>query len=281
MRSSSQSLQANEIRLRRQLFSGAFLVVEGTDDRAFMASFSCSENCRIEVARGKENVCNVIKVLEDDSFKGVLGLVDADFDRIDSPQCRSCNVLMSDFHDIETMLVCSPALERVLAEFGSQKKIDKLEESVPEVLFKTALPVGYLRLHSLRNRLELKFGHLDYSAWIDRRSLESSTMDLIEEVKNRSQRHDLCSKTLEAALEELKEADHNPREICNGKDLIEILSLGLRGKLGSNSALEVKSEVLRRSLRFAYSEQNFTNSDLYKEILQWEDRSQRFKVLRM
>ncbi len=142
--------------------------------------------CKIVVAQGKQNVCEVIRILDDDNFPGALGLIDADFDRIEGSQSTGPNILMPEYHDLETMLMCSPALDRVLVEFGSQDKLENFGENVLETLIDRALPVGYLRLHSLRIGLDLTFHGLNYSAWIDRASFRGSTARLIDEVKDRS-----------------------------------------------------------------------------------------------
>lgn len=62
---------ANEIRMTRSQYTGAFLIVEGRDDRLFMASFISQSTCTIEVAQGKQNVCDVIEILNEDNFHGV------------------------------------------------------------------------------------------------------------------------------------------------------------------------------------------------------------------
>ena len=121
---------ATEIRLTRSQHSGSFLVVEGRDDRLFMEGFTCRVTCNIMVAQGKQNVCEVIRILDESNFAGVLGLVDADFDRVESIPSRGPNILMPEYHDLETMLLCSPALDRILIEFGSQDKIDDFGENV-------------------------------------------------------------------------------------------------------------------------------------------------------
>ena len=51
---------ANEIRMARSQYAGAFLIVEGQDDYKFMLNFISLSTCKIEVARGKQNVCEVI-----------------------------------------------------------------------------------------------------------------------------------------------------------------------------------------------------------------------------
>ena len=113
---------ANEIRMRRSQFSGTFLIVEGRDDRLFMEHFISLSTCKIEVAKGKQNVCDVIDILDQDNFDGVLGLIDADFDRIEQIQYKSQNLVMPECHDLIMMLVRSPTLDRTLTELGSLTK---------------------------------------------------------------------------------------------------------------------------------------------------------------
>ena len=71
-------------------------------------------------------------------------------------------------------------------------------------------------------------------------------------------------------MRELAEAENDACEICNGMDLIEILSMGLRGKFGNNNANDVKVSILKRSLRLAYSEREFLLSRLGQSIRTWE-----------
>ena len=271
---------ANEIRMTRSQYTGAFLIVEGRDDRLFMASFISQSTCTIEVAQGKQNVCNVIEILDEDNFDGVLGLIDADLDRIEGSPKRGQNLVMPECHDLIMMLVSSPALDRVLTEFGSRNKLKTFEENVLEALFERALPVGYLRLHSLREKLNLQFRGLNYSAWISRSSFVANTTELIRRVKNLSHRHDLSSPGLANAIAELHKSHYDPCEICNGTDVIEILSIGLRGVLGSKSAGEVGAESLKSFLRLAYSEQHFRSSSLKKDIEKWQSQNPEFQILR-
>lgn len=279
---STSSELANEIRMRRSQFSGTFLIVEGRDDRLFMAGFVSKSTCSIEVADGKHNVCNVIDILERDNFAGVLGIIDADFDRIEGFSERSQNLVMPECHDLIMMMVKSPALDRTLTELGSLKKLEKFKNSkgnVLEALIDRALPLGYLRLHSLRERLGLRFRDLNHSAWIRRSSFAADTSVLIETVKNHSQCHLLSSMDLLSAIEELQSFEYDPYEICNGTDVIEILSIGLRSVLGNRNAGEVRGESLKMSLRLAYSEQDFRESRLGKDIEEWQNQNPGFQVL--
>ena len=271
---------ANEIRMSRSQFSGTFLIVEGRDDRLFMERFISPSKCTILVAEGKQKVCEVIDILEKDNFDGVLGIIDADLDRIEGNPDRSHNLVMPECHDLIMMLVRSPALDLTLKEWGSRPKLAAFKENVLNDLINRALPVGYLRLYSLREELGLRFRNMNYSAWINRSSFVADTPALIETVKNHSQRPDLSSSVLAMAIEELYGSVHDPYEICNGTDVIEILSIGLRRVLGNRNAQEVGVEILKSFLRVAYSEQNFSSSDLKRDIEEWQSKRSGFQVLK-
>jgi len=58
---------------------------------------------------------------------GVVGVADADFDISDGIQRSSDNIILTDCHDVEAMLIKSFALERVIREIGSESKIQEFE----------------------------------------------------------------------------------------------------------------------------------------------------------
>src|SRR6267378_656553 len=93
---------ANEIRLKRSHHPGAFLVLEGRDDRLLNEVLTDRGACQIVVGEGKERVLDIVSILEHDGFPGVLGLVDADFDRINGV-AYGPNVVVTDGHDLESM----------------------------------------------------------------------------------------------------------------------------------------------------------------------------------
>ena len=206
-------------------------------------------------------------------------MVDADFDRVEGNTTSSPNIVKPEFHDLETLLMCSQALNRVLGEVGSLSKLESFQRDVVEELIVRALPIAHLRLHSLRNGLNLRFRGLKFSAWIDAVTFEFNVSSLIEEVKNHSQRLDLALKVLAAGMQEVENENLESREICNGGDLIEVLSVGLRRVLGTNDASTVNGDELRRYLRLAFSRQDFAASNLFKDFRRWEKDNGGFQIL--
>ena len=187
----SPNVRANAIRLKRQEHEGTFLVVEGRDDRLFFEQFVDRQDCWVIVEGGKQHVVDVVSALEADGFQGVVGVVDADFDRLEGISPASDNIIVLETVDLEALLIRSTALDRVLVELGSMDKIAKFGASVRGTLLAAALPIGCLRLHSRRVGLSLTFQGLRYGRCIEAATLELDVFGLIQEVKNRTQRFDL------------------------------------------------------------------------------------------
>src|SRR5260370_1220949 len=104
---------ANEIRLKRTQHLGSFLLVEGSDDSRFLKRFVDSRQCQVVVAHGKDTLIRAIGILENQNVGGVLGVIDADFDRLEGTAPSSTNIVSAECHDIEAMLIRSPAFDAI------------------------------------------------------------------------------------------------------------------------------------------------------------------------
>jgi hypothetical protein len=260
---------ANQLRLRRSTFLGAFLLVEGSSDKVFYERFIDKTVCQLVIVAGKPSskirVITVLGILEDSSFSGVLAIVDADFDRLESSQYNSPNLLRTDTHDLETMLIDSHALDKVIAEFGSEDKIAKFG-NVRAALIKAGISIGYLRWISLRDELNLTFNGIKFSEFIDKQTLQIDELELIKVVKNKSQNFSLNNRDIQQWMTNKKNENHDPLQVCCGHDLAEILSLGLLKAIGT---MKVEADSLERSLRLAYEEAYFQQTQLYADICKW------------
>lgn len=275
---------ANAIRLRRETFSGTFLLVEGHSDRIFHERFVDQVACVSVSISGKPSsklrVIEVLSTLEKSSFPGVLAVVDADFDHLKVSSHSSPNLIRTDTHDLETMILNSSALEKVIAEFGSEEKIVKLGRDVRTVLLEAGTPIGYLLWISQLDELNLAFNGITFSKFIDDQTLQIDELKLIQEVKNKSQAFALKSEDLQQRITNQKSENHNPWQVCCGHDLVEILSLDLRKTIGSAKTSDVEPNSLERSLRLAYEETYFCKTQMYLSICSWEIKNPSFKVLR-
>ena len=274
----SLNARANAIRQTRQEHAGCFLVVEGRDDRLLFEQFVDRQDCWVIVERGKQNVVDVVSILEDDGFPGVVGVVDADFDHFEGISQAGDNIIVLETVDLEALLIRSTALDRVLVELGSVKKIAKFGASVREALLAAALPIGCLRLHSLRIGLSLTFQGLRYGRFIEIATLVLDVFGLIQEVENRTRHFDLQRDHLAREIDIIEESAKDRWLVCYGADMVEILALSLRSTLGTNSAQAVAPDVVRRCLRLAYQWPELSGSQLGRDLRAWEARNPTYRV---
>ena len=128
--------------------------------------------------------------------------------------------------------------------------------------------------------MNLKFDGIEFHKFVNQSQMSTDVDKLIREVKHKSQMHSLDEAAIKNTMESLKETDRDPWMICNGHDLVEALSLGLRKTFGSNDAGKVKPEVIQASLRMAYSLSSFCGTRLCRCVMEWESRNAPYRVLR-
>src|SRR5262245_25632519 len=101
---------ANAIRLRRQQYNGAFLLVEGPNDFRFFQKFIDFQTSDIVVGHSKGNVLSALEILDQAHIGGVLAITDSDEELLGIPsRYASANLAQPDGRDLDAQLVFSPA----------------------------------------------------------------------------------------------------------------------------------------------------------------------------
>ncbi|PWK15571.1 DUF4435 domain-containing protein [Tumebacillus permanentifrigoris] len=273
---------ASQVRMLRTQFSGACMFVEGDTDARLFGNFMNRESCKIIDSRGREKAIGALQILEQEGTPGVLSIVDADFTRITGSATESPNLLLTDGHDLEIMMWMSPALEKILAEFGSEAKMSSHQErhgmTIRDFILQHVYQLGLLRLYSLEQGVHLTFEGLSYEDFLDNKQLTCDTKKMITAVKNKSQNKSVNDQDVLQILHEHSEKGHEAHQVCCGHDVIGALSVGLRRVLGTYNANEVRADVLERSLRLAYDQAFFHQTALYNELLTWQQRNAPYQV---
>jgi hypothetical protein len=228
-----------------------------------------------------------LTILDTTNLRGVLAIVDADFDRLSEKAFASPNLLFTDTHDLETMILQSPAFEKLLVEFGSEDKITRLVEKhskdARSLLLDCAMPIGYLRWVSLQENIALKFEELSFEKFIDKEKLSIDILKLIRHVQGRTSsstqgQKQIPDSVLHNKIQLLSSTSHDPWHVCCGHDIVCVLSLGLRKVIGSTKIIE--PDMLEVCLRLAYEYSRFCKTQLYVSIQQWEAANAPFIVLK-
>ena len=259
---------AAEIRMSRAVHDGAFLVVEGVSDMRFWGARKY-DTCELVNGEGKVNVVGAMHRLHAENIRGVLGVVDDDYDSLLGVDAGTKNVVTTEVHDLECLLCRSSALEAVLAEFGKESKIRRFEErtggDVRTGLLERAMVFGRLRWAVARHKLRIKSGALRIPHVVDIDTWMVDSEKLMRSVVNGEA---LCQhRVLIQRIAALPVAD--PWRIVRGHDMVQILRIGLRRILGSirNST---GTEDITRVLRAALSLEEFELTKLCMDMRCWE-----------
>ncbi|MEM8641816.1 MAG: DUF4435 domain-containing protein [Cyanobacteria bacterium P01_G01_bin.54] len=287
-----ENLIANELRMLRYSsgYEGSFLLVEGNSDKKFYGNLIDQSQCKIRSAppgvdSNRSLIIKTIEILKRNGFEGALGIVDRDFDAIRGEAIELENLILTDDHDLEVMLVRSPAFVKVLREFVSSEKLgNKTIESVAEdcrgAIAQPAIYLGYLRWISQRDNLNLRFRDLvkKFKDFINKDNLAIDITKLIKTITDRSERQDLASQ-LQRSIQELESQPMNIWQICCGHDLTAILGFALQKLWGTHNTQAVSPDILERELRLAYEKDDFKSTHMFDAIKVWEQDHPPYRML--
>src|SRR5439155_12678001 len=102
--------------MRREVFKGAFLFVEGSSDGKFYGMFTDQSECQILIAHNRFNVVEACRILEAERFTGAIGVIDADFNHLEGITPNVSLVFQTDMHDTECFMLSTSAFDKVLSD---------------------------------------------------------------------------------------------------------------------------------------------------------------------
>jgi hypothetical protein len=264
----------------------AFLLVEGPDDERFWLPRVNPRTCQVRPMKGRKAALDQLALARREARPGLVAVLDADFDRLEGVLAEYPDVVWTDLHDLEGIFIASPALEKVLAETASRAKLRSADGEdgawVRDALLARAVPIGRLRWHSAKQRLDLifrkrepegGFKYIDYGAFCRRTTWEMDARALVQEVLDFSQRPQLDVDTLIAGMAALPEVDR--WQLCVGHDMVGLLAVGLRTKLGNRN---LRIEELQERLRLAFETGHLEATSMYRALREWEARNAPFRV---
>jgi hypothetical protein len=281
----SQHTLAADARMRRGSFNGVFLFVEGPSDERFYGMFTEPKKCQIIIAFNRFNVVEACRILQTGDFEGAIGIIDADFNHLESKTTDLPSVFQTDMHDVECLMLSTEAFDKLVSEFASKEKLatwqDKYVSDIRSHLLDQSIIIGALLWHSNKAGLNLRFQELDPKAYANDEDLRIDPQKLITHVKNKSQRHDLSDEKLLGGLTDCINASCKKHwQMVRGCDLIDLLGFAFRKAIGTLKSLQTAREQIEAGLRLAYLEDDFSRTTLYGEIRKWETSHAPYQVFR-
>jgi hypothetical protein len=269
------------------------LLVEAGPDCAFWQIYR-HEDCLLR-EHGQGGRAAVIQKLEASRAQTdvrFLAVVDADFDRLPGALglAESPDVILTDGHDLETTLLGTPALEKMVRHAKGATNADdeaRWRESTRSRLFRHGRGMGGLRWLKVRARLEsLAFkkpgrgstkGQIEpfgrYDDCVDADWLPSLAR-AVHAVLNYSQAQALAGeRDLVAEVQALPAVDD--AQLCNGHDLLGFLGV----YLAPGNRAVAREEDLHGDLVLATERAWVAQTRMWASIRAWERAHPGFRVL--
>lgn len=267
--------------MRRNDPQKSILLVEGRTDKRIFADIVDEDYCDIVYAVYKDKLLSALSILEEAGEKGVLGVVDADYWHVNqiSPEKYSNNLLTTDSHDMDTMILASQALEKMLSEYATDIKLQSLGKPIRDILLESGMVIGYLRWASRKYNLNIDFKFLNFYKFVDIRDLSINANKLYKELRTKSSNRDMNDAVVKKYVNDLVKLNADMWNICQGHDLVEILTIGLKEIFGNHAKVHLDSDIVSKNLRLAYNLSHFIDTKLYASIKGWEESNSEFRIL--
>jgi hypothetical protein len=259
----------------------AIVLLEGDDDERLFARHFNLTTCQIRVAYGRPRVLAVLDRLHARGVAGVLAIIDADFDRLLGQQQTAVDIVVTDTHDIETMLFQSVALDHVLRELADTNRLGQGAQGVRELILNAAAPLGAARLVCRKQDWSPLLEEIEHRRFVDIRSLLVDRDALIKEIRARQAKTPPQKRVgidMEARVDAELASGHSLWDLCQGHDVASIFALALRAAIGSRKD-ELSGEIIERCLRLAFDAAAFCSTALRVAITAWEVANPGYKVL--
>lgn len=258
-----------EIKMNKTAFKGAYLLVEGVTDSTFWNLHIDKQVCQIIVCGQKNAVISAVKELDKLNICAQLGIIDDDFDSICAVSYASDNLLKTDTNDIETLLLNSVALSKVLSVHGIESKIKTFEGHqgivIEEYLLNLSKNFGKLRLYNKVNALGFNFvSNLSPARFIDEQNWNWKTTS--------NEPLEVFSSCIGKSIDEIQVSIDglcnaiNDWNLVQGHDTMKILSIGFKTVLSN----QVSEDTLTKALILSYDKESLQQTNLYSNIKKWE-----------
>jgi hypothetical protein len=274
-----------ELHQLRADYAGSFLLVEGETDCKFYKKYIDKTNCMVYPAYGKEKVLATVKGFED--FKGLLAIVDADFLTIEGKDCDNENIIFTDTHDLETLILYYQDLEDSLIELIDEKKMKKFEKQqkcrIIDLIMDSAEYIGLFVWISNSRNLSLNFKNLNYTDFIGKTTLNLDLDTLFFSVRKNSMNKFFDEDSIKSIIIKLKNDKIDRWHVCRGHDIAEILSIGLKHIFGLDKKechIVPDRKNVEKILRTSFDSTSFKKTKVYYQTKKWELSNAPFLVLK-
>lgn len=269
------------------------LVVEGPDDKIALQGVVDEKVCDVEFLEGKQKVFECLRRVNEEKRENIIGLVDSDYDRIlkeaGSPRPPSIvkYLFMTDSHDMNTMIIASGALLKMLRsqDFSCNPEVvNELREQAVAITQQIGL-VRCLSADKLHRNVrcnfkeDLRLNPPYVRNYIDIPGRKANLMALLAAVKRDlppAKRAELYRFIIENYAAEVKSRypkEDLPWQLCQGHDLFSVLYSVLQDNGFGGFTFDEFSAILFD--QFGIEEMKESGKNLHQRMKEWEGRARK------
>ena len=248
------------------------MLVEGPDDRTFYAHYVSEENVVISVLKGCYYMPFILTLVNKDTVLSdrVIGIKDADFDRITGKTHSLPNMFLTDTHDWETMTLTEESEHNIAIE-----ALNRSENGLFNKVMNDLVSYSYLKLYNQVEICEKSLAGISFEDFSMKKIYDGATAckieDCLREVSkhNNNSRHAHFPKTSD--IERIKAAYPAPDllQFTCGHDVVNGVVQRLICCKGTST--DVGEKEVARILRTSFTKEMFEQTLLYKAIKNWAD----------
>jgi hypothetical protein len=244
-----------------------FVLVEGESDiRLFRKLFNL-DHCKVEaIPGGNFKVEDCVGELVN-FYPFVIGIRDADFIYLNDKSYSKINMFLTDFHDMEMLLISEDdVLSALIFEYTPFKK-DK-HSTIRNNIIASIEQISLLKWVNDKENLEYKFD-AGFQDLISFANLEFDFAQYFKRILSKSQNAKLTDfSTVQLKLKNLKDFNPDPYQLCNGHDFMKALSKFI-SETGVGKTLG--DENISSSFRMTYTLTHFKKTALFNNTKSWAD----------
>jgi hypothetical protein len=267
----------------------SYMFVEGKTDVRFWKSFIDTELIQIQPSDGWMKVINNVNKFNSSNIEDAfcLGVIDNDFeDIIATKNIVLDNVFITDYHDIEMIMLKSKAFEKAIIAIDKNDKIKSAERILEDVISITD-NIGYLKLTSLRHST----GYVFKKKRIDDDNILPSYEKILNKTngeyegdenlilyiyqfsdKNKEKGVILSKpEIVKPLLQKEKQIAYDSKQLSNGHDIMYLIPVVLKRKY----KIEYKSidDSLDAALYAGFVFDYLKETQMYKKMKAWCDQN--------
>ena len=248
------------------------IVVEGEDDEKALkkffnmkaVEFTCATSCSI--VKDVMIIVSTDKQLKD----CVIGIKDADFDYIKKISHEISNLMVTDTHDIETMMLTPRVCRRICLE-----TINREYQNLSSQAMSSLKNLSYLRYYN--DKMILNGGNPDkkginFRGVIIADVASVSVRDVLQYVKAKGNSNKTSFPDLNAMNLFINQNPIDNKDLIlftNGHDLVHAIQYILHSQ--NQAARAYSDKNIATMIRMSYSKEEFEKTNLYKDIDNWNN----------